>query len=330
MRSPVLVVALASVALLVSCYNPQIEDGSLGCSDTFACPAGFKCNQSDGRCYKSGSIPPSGGTGGTGGAGGAGGTGGRGGAGGGGMGGGGMGGAGGTGGADMCTAPMGVYGPFTGCTPKIDSTCDPVCQAGCKCGERCKLEGGSPTCRAQAAPFAGPYEACNPDPKLDTCRPGLICLQENDARPACAAHCYKHCRADGDCTMGAKCSIEIQFGAMTSPARVCSPPPEACTPWGAARCGMPGQRPYPTFACYVMSNMYPDVTICDCAGTAKPGDPCMFEHDCEPGSECVVFQMARTCRRVCAVGATTALTGGCPVGMACNTFPNSTKWGYCR
>src|SRR6185436_9912153 len=106
--------------------------GSLGCSDTFACPAGFKCNQADGRCYKNGSIPPT--TGGMGGAGGAGGGGGM----------GGMGGTGGAGGADMCTMPMGVYGPFTGCVPKIDSTCDPVCQAGCKCGERCKLEGGMP------------------------------------------------------------------------------------------------------------------------------------------------------------------------------------------
>jgi hypothetical protein len=310
-----LVASVASLALLGSCYNPTIEDGSLSCSATFACPSGFKCNQADGKCYKSGSIPPlTGGAGGTGG----GGTGGMGGAGG--MGMGGMGG-------DMC---MAVYGPFPSCTPKNEGACDPVCQAGCKCGERCKLEGGNAVCRAQAPPFIGPYETCNPDPKLDTCRPGLICLQENDMRPACGAHCYRHCRVDADCGMGAKCSVEIQFGSMSSPSRVCSPAPEACSPWGQARCGMPVQRPYPTFACYVMSNLYPDTTICDCAGTAKPGDPCQFEHDCEPGSECVVFMGVRSCRKVCAIGATTTLTGGCAIGMTCNAFPGSTKWGYCR
>jgi hypothetical protein len=288
---------LLATLLFATCYNPQIVDGGLRCGAGSECPDGFRC--SDGFCYKAGSIPPVGGMGGGGG-------------------------AGGTGG--MCTVQMDPYGPFTGCTPQAPMGCDPVCQSGCACGERCKLEGGPAICRAESGPFIGPYEDC--DPRADQCRPGAICLQESRDKPACGAHCYRHCRTHEDCP-NARCSVDIEFGSAATRFRVCSPPNDGCNPWGPARCNNPN-RQAGVFGCYVMSGSFPDIAICDCAGTTKIGAACRFEHECEPGLECVSLGMARTCRRVCKVGAVAVLAGGCPVGETCSPFQGGTMFGYCH
>jgi hypothetical protein len=153
-------------------------------------------------------------------------------------------------------------------------------------------------------------------------------LAESPDHAACGAHCYRHCRDDADCPEGNKCSIEVQFGASTSEQRVCSPPVDACNPFGPARCAR-ADRAYPTFGCYVMSSTYPDIPVCDCAGTVKTGDPCTYEHECEPGSECVTAG-TRICRRTCKVGARPPTDGGCPVGQTCTAFPKSATFGYCH
>jgi hypothetical protein len=216
-------------------------------------------------------------------------------------------------------------GPLAGCVPMSRGMCDPVCQVGCGCRQRCVLAGGTPTC---LSPADDPLErGARCQTSADACRPGDICLAE--AEPACGAHCYRLCRRDADCAAGATCSIEIQFGASTPAARACSPPAEACDPTGEARCSRAG-RPLPTFGCYVMSAEAPDSAVCDCAGTARLGEACQFEHECVPGLECVRVAGISTCRRVCRMGA----AGGCPAGMACaplgTTDRPSTVFGYCR
>jgi hypothetical protein len=109
---------------------------------------------------------------------------------------------------------------------------------------------------------------------------------------------------------------------------------DACSPFGPARCSGALARPYPTFACYVMNSSYPDIPICDCAGTTLVGAACMFEHECEPGAECVLAAGVRLCRRVCKVGApagTPVPMGGCPPLMpTCTMFPGGTLFGYCH
>ena len=136
--------------LLFTCYNPQIISGGLQCSAALECPGGMTCSQATTVCYKNGEIPtagsggvgtaaggsPTGGTGGTSGVGGAGGT---------------------------CAMPAAPYGPFANCTPALTAgACDPVCQSGCGCTQRCKLEGGNNVCRDEGPNFLNEYAACEP------------------------------------------------------------------------------------------------------------------------------------------------------------------------
>jgi hypothetical protein len=231
--------------------------------------------------------------------------------------------------AQTCAVPPDTFGPFSGCAPGGAQACDPVCQARCGCGERCTLEGGAAVCRNQAGPFQALGQTC--DPKADVCRPGTICLQESLDHPACGAHCYRHCRADADCAGGAKCAIEVQFGVSTTTSRVCTAPAEGCDPYGAARCLNVGQRPYPTFGCYLMSSDQTNLTICDCAGTVAIGMACTYQHQCVPGAECVLDGNARLCRKVCSVELVVGPNPApCALNQVCTPFPGSTKYGYCH
>jgi hypothetical protein len=194
---------------------------------------------------------------------------------------------------------------------------------------------GSLTCVAESGPFAQTYDTC--DAENDSCAPGNICLVEDDTRPACGAHCYRHCRADADCQkidLNSKCNIDIKFPNGGFEGKACSSAPEVCNPWGAAQCTS-GQRPYPTFACYVVTQT-PDLVTCECAGSNPVGKACMFEHDCEPGAECVALATgSRVCLKVCVVGALLEARGACPQPPAvaqsqkCTRFANGTKYGYC-
>jgi hypothetical protein len=227
-----------------------------------------------------------------------------------------------------CTNATGQYGPFPACQPELHGACDPVCQSGCGCNERCRIDGGVVVCRKEGPNFLEMYDSCVP--ANDQCRPGSICLQEAVDHPACGAHCYRHCRGDSDCSPGSKCTIDIQFGTTGTDSKVCAPPPDPCNPFGPARCART-DRPYPTFGCYLMSSSHPDIPICDCAGTIKTGDPCTFEHECEPGAECVLLGAARLCRRVCKVGVMgLPVAGACPLGLNCTAFPGGSAFGYCH
>jgi hypothetical protein len=126
----------------------------------------------------------------------------------------------------------------------------------------------------------------------------------------------------------------VQFGSMAATSKVCSPPMDPCNPYGPARCSQASGRAYPTFGCYVLSSTYPDTAICECAGTVPVGMPCTYEHECQPGAECVLLGSSRLCRRACRVGAaagTPVTSGGCPqINPTCTAFPGASQFGYCH
>ena len=222
------------------------------------------------------------------------------------------------GGTMMC-AP-----PFAGCTPSAAGMCDHVCQTRCGCQQRCAFVGGVAACVPPAdapVPLGG---TCSE--KADDCAAGTVCL--NEATAACKSHCYRYCRSDADCAGGARCSFDVEVAGATV-AKACTAPPEKCDPTGAAACLDP-TRPAPTFGCYVLSAVAPDLAVCDCAGNRKQGQPCMFEHECAPGLECIrVGGADGTCRSVCRLGA----AGACPGGGACSPLGTaaapSNVFGYC-
>jgi hypothetical protein len=291
---------VGAVAIAAGCYNPNIESKTLRCGNPGAkCPEGFFCNIPDGFCYENGVTP--GGTGGTGGGGGAGGTGGAGG---------------------MCV------GPLRNCAPApVGAACDPVCQSGCRCNERCNVEGAAAVCKPQGGTVADINAECVT--AADACRPGLVCLDE--ATTVCKAHCYKYCRTDADCVMGARCSNTITVNGAATPYKVCGTPVENCDPFpnanGRAPCRGLDRLP-PAFGCYVLT---PDTATCDCAGSLAVNAPCSEENQCQPGHACVPAAGRTSCRRVCQVGAVALQAGACPAGQVCTPFrPTSpAKYGYC-
>jgi hypothetical protein len=307
MRPVALDLCLLGVLSAAACYNPQIQDGGLKCGPASECPSGYTCSTVDSRCHKQGvAVVPLDGPGGAGG------------------------GPGTDGAEGMCTMAVAPYGPFEGCAASTTGGCDQVCQAGCACNEVCRPAAGGAVCKAQPQPFAQQYERC--DNGNDTCRPGMICIEELENRPDCAAHCYRLCKTDANCPTGATCTETIQVGGQAV-GNACSIPVEECNPFGQAKCAMQLLRPLPSFACYMVPGN-PDLTACQCAGMVKVGDSCKYRFDCEAGAECIGVAGGTPgggigyCRKVCAIG---ALAGGgaCPTGQACIKIAKGTKFGYC-
>jgi hypothetical protein len=201
----------------------------------------------------------------------------------------------------------------------MDRECDPVCQWGCRCGERCVIRNGVACVDSSDATLAV-GDTCNP--QENRCRPGGMCMRE--ARDVCGAHCYQLCRVDSDCGPNRRCTTPLPaMGGVTVSA--CSAPAEGCDPIGAAACTSAG-HPAPTFACYILTTRYADMTACACAGTKTEGAACQAEHECTPGLECVSLMPGNaSCRRVCRLGAS-----GCPAGQTCTAFPGARVYGFCR
>ncbi len=289
------------------CYNPQIADGTLRCASDFSCPDGMECDKSGtGKCYKKGAVPmampkpPDGGTGMT-----------------------------------MDAIPACQPPP----TAPAPGKCDPVCQAGCRTGEKCNVSGPSASCVPAGTVMKGLVESC--DPKVDQCRGGSICLEEPFRE--CGAHCYRYCRSDTDCLIGGmagKCTGQVLSDDKVTMFSICSPPREMCSPilgalpLGRVACagggGPASTRPYPTFGCYILSTLFPDEAVCDCAGKKTEGVVCEVEHDCVPGLECVKVDNINKCRQLCRLDT----MGPCPVGQKCTPFTirntTSRMFGYCR
>ncbi|HVU52814.1 MAG TPA: hypothetical protein VHL80_19165 [Polyangia bacterium] len=321
-RAGVFASALAAV-LAARCYNPVISE-KLQCNKTYQagagdCPDGYHCGD-DGHCHK----------GPTGAGGGAGGRAGSGGAAGGGAGGhtdGGAGmtaGASGSGGSPVDSGtdmPVACNTPLSGCTADTTGeTCDPVCQAGCACHEKCSVNtAGTLTCNEPLALRAkGLGEGCNyaslgTAAQTDDCMPGLVCLQD-----ACASRCYRFCKTDADCPLST-CSRNAGGGV-----KVCDVQSTTCNP--VKNNGMPTGCPAEAQGCFLLPNGT-DTTLCDCPGASPPNTLCGNSRDCFPGLVCVDVggTGSAICRPACGL-ATSAMD--CP-GSTCTAIKGSKKYGYC-
>jgi hypothetical protein len=214
-------------------------------------------------------------------------------------------------------------------SPGPSGACDPVCQSGCACGEKCVNPGNGNRCAPITMPVQLNYDSC--DPGADRCRPGAVCLPEFQAR--CGAHCYRFCRVDSDCGASARCTGEAQDDAGNPLYKVCSAKIEPCNPTGLTPTCGPGagaDRRAPAFGCYILSHLHPDETVCECAGLLPEGSPCEREYQCVPGNECLKLGTETRCRKLCTLEGSGVLPPVvCPLGQKCLNFPNARKFGYC-
>jgi hypothetical protein len=232
----------------------------------------------------------------------------------------------------LCPPPDAPRGPYQGCMGPTSNDggppaeCDLVCQTGCRCDQRCTMQGHA-TCRplpTSTIPFG---EACNK--LLDQCQPGSVCLLDLGSHLECGSHCHRYCWRDEDCGGNARCSVHLGDPSKGATLGFCSPPLDDCMPWGAARCAR-ADRPADLYGCYPVSAALPDITMCACAGTYPLNSPCADGRDCQPGAECVAVDGPGFCRRLCVPGATLAVMGSCPSPLVCERLPGSTRFGYCR
>ena len=256
--------ALITVSFMVSlafgfagpgCFDPQIKSGGFRCAGD-KCPSGFVC--SAGVCVTPG-LPGSGGKGG------AAATGGR----------------SGTGGATCANAIQPL------CTGQSGSSCDPVCQTGCPCGQKCGLSGAALACAAPAGTKAE-AEICHPS--KDECAPGFACLKE-----VCGSdlgRCYRFCRTNDDCASTTACTTS---GATASTQKVCSLEDQPCDPYAQTGC------PDAALKCYFSGLSQ---TKCDCpglpSGEKQVGEVCANYNDCAIGLVCLSLGNAESkCFRLC-------------------------------
>lgn len=230
----------------------------------------------------------------------------------------------GPGGNAMCVGPL-LCSPAATAPP----VCDPVCQSGCGCNEKCTNPKGTNTCAPAAGSSLEAYETCDAEGE-DRCRPGSVCLPEVQER--CQAHCYRFCRTDDDCPAMARCRAEAHDGQGNLLYKVCSPRVENCNPAGPnPRCGPVGnaQRPWPQFACYMLSIQTPEESVCECAGVLPEGATCNLEYSCVPGTECVPVGNDFKCRRLCTIDGVVLNPTACSLPQRCTPFPNSRRLGFC-
>jgi len=237
--------------LLVGCYDPNIEDGSLSCSLAGKeCPDGFRCNSS-GLCARDGA----GGKGGAGGAGGA----------------GGMGGAGGTpgtgctlppGGVPVCSSPACTSGQM--CLDEVCTECGKNCYRTCSTDDQCGPDGRCTIVKNEEiagkivqTPFACfRIEPCNPALRVaNTCgRPD---------RPPGRWGCYIMTARYADLPV-CDCAGSKKLGQLCGNEHDCEPGLE-CVAWSSElRC-----RPICRLG---LVNNCPAGTVCEPFKGAPPGN----------------------------------------------------------
>jgi hypothetical protein len=282
---------LVATGLTAGCFNlKDVQSGGLKCAPDRSCPDGFSCNLLDKLCYRNG-----------------------------------------IGGPSACTAAeaQAPFGPFAACTAPTSTSpgdlCDPVCQSGCPCNQRCQLLGdqlGHYSFACETPPTGTPLDNFQPcDPNSDLCKPGLRCLPPPPGSTGCVAQCYRYCRQNSDCPLNSLCALSIDIVGQNS-IPICTPPEIACNP--ALQTAAPACSSSLTgSACYAFSKELPDQTMCDCAGTIAAGADCTDLHSCMAGYECV----SGKCQKVCLLQ-----TGGlaCAVGQTCVSLNSSTKFGTCQ
>jgi hypothetical protein len=222
-------------------------------------------------------------------------------------------------------APVCINTPVSGCTPDTTNRkCDPVCQVGCGCTEKCSSNtAGTLTCNAPL-PALRPKmlgEGCNPSSpgsaaQTDDCAPGLVCLQD-----ACSQRCYHFCKTDADCPLST-CTRDAGGGV-----KVCDVQAATCNP--IKNNGMPSGCPGDAQRCFLVSNSpVLDRTVCDCPGAGPPNSQCTFSRDCFPGLVCVDVGGTGNaiCRPVCSLAAG---ANDC-VATTCTPYKQSKKFGFCN
>jgi hypothetical protein len=220
------------------------------------------------------------------------------------------------------TPPV-CFQPVQGCTPGA-GTCDPVCQTGCGCQEKCLSNTtGTLIC---SVPFAGRPralgEGCNKfapgsATQTDDCMPGLVCMTDG-----CGDRCYKYCKTDGDCVTST-CTRDAGGGV-----KICDVPNVACNPITNNQmpdgCGTSSD----SLACW-LSTAGTDQTFCDCPGAfsiGRPNTTCTATRDCLPGLVCAVTGAGPQCRQACSL---TNNSADCQGGV-CTVIGNNKKFGYCN
>lgn len=226
----------------------------------------------------------------------------------------------------MCTNPAPL------CTSSaVPGSCDPTCQVGCSCGQRCTVNEAGKFCEplpVNAVKSVG--ASCGGDGEtvlFDDCSPGSVCL--NEATAACGKHCYRFCRTNADCADQARC-VMLKEGSTFS---YCEPPPANCSPiFGEGGCNR-ADRPSPAFGCVLAGADRPNDAICDCAGTVEENAVCTYEGECKAGLSCIlndVANMTGLCRRICPLRQEAISKLICGAGRQCVAYANSVRWGTCQ
>jgi len=274
-----------------ACFKPDVVDGKLLCSTGGTCPDGFHCIAD--HCWRGGVAVVDAG--------------------------------------DASSTETACEEPVPGCVPIATGVCDPVCQTGCACHEKCTISSdGVPAClpvngqqtAGQSCSFNN-YSAPNQN---DNCAPGSVCLRPGGPGDA-VAYCFKLCASDDACP-GARCVARVYATAgapgTLANAKVCDVPFVACNPFTNEGC--PTDRSY----CYLTT---PDPitnasrTVCEYStGTSGATGSCSWSRDCFgklvcPRSEGAAGQLgAGFCQPPCDTA------NGCTVGTC---QPYGSTYGYC-
>jgi hypothetical protein len=277
-----------------ACYHPNIKNGGFKCNldagTAHACPEGFSCDMTLLECWKgkpdSGvqDVPVD---------------------------------------APAVEVPPDVPPPpcfdaRPNCDPSDAGICDPLCQTGCGCRQKCTLNlDGGIVCNSVVASPLGQLDSC--DPTNDLCGPGLLCLNDS-----CFGRCYQFCSVDADCP-NSFCSRSAPGGL-----KLCDVPNADCNPIGLAN-NCPAAAP----GCYISFN-HPEHTICDCGGGTSPSAACSGSRSCLPGGLLCVDPTndggTSFCQPVCQLDG----GAGCPGSVPCHPYTGSSpsntpnpKYGYC-
>jgi hypothetical protein len=215
--------------------------------------------------------------------------------------------------------------PMAGCSAADAGTkCDPVCQSGCGCHEKCSVNtAGTLTCNVPSGPTVrhlgescDPVVAQGPASQTDDCEPGMVCLDQS-----CGRRCNRFCWSDADCPNSACVTRGISGGF-----KVCDVVFSTCNPVkSAGPTGCAGMA----VGCYLSSTVT-DRTYCDCSFASVPvNGPCTVSRDCFGGLACVdaTGSLDFHCLQVCSL---MALNSGCVGGGTCRPLNSSKMYGYCN
>ena len=195
-----------------------------------------------------------------------------------------------------------------GCSPMVDTPCDPVCQTG-DCSDcqhaKCGMDNaGNPACVPLAETnLRSAQETCDPpvggNPyQTDNCVPGAICLTSGGAASG-ANNCFDLCRGPGDTTScRTACTARPLWTSETNKqVYVCDPPYKTCGSASNACCNPLDNSNCDGGFCYLLPNQDGNnsQTVCEyAAGTSR--DSCTNSRDCQRKNVCVLHGL---CKRVC-------------------------------